>query len=82
MAELNENIRKLKREINNMQRYYGKGGANYKEKEKEIWESLDRLEHQTASYMLRDRLSFNDRYEVIILSEYELVELNQELKNI
>ena len=29
MAELNENIRKLKREINNMQRYYGKGGVDY-----------------------------------------------------
>ena len=72
MAELNENARKMKREINNMQRYYGKGGVDHTS----IRDSLDRLEHQTASYMLRDRLSFNDRYEVIILSEYELVELN------
>ena len=72
MAELNENARKMKREIKNMQKYYGTGEVDYKQ----IHESLGRLEHQTASYMLRDRLSFNDRYEVIILSEYELVELN------
>ena len=37
---------------------------------------------QTENYMLRDRLSFNDRYEVIILSEYELNELNADLKNL
>ena len=29
MAELNENVRKTKRELNNMQRYYGKGGVDH-----------------------------------------------------
>ena len=32
--------------------------------------------------MLRDRLSFNDRYEVLILSEYELSELNLDIGSI
>lgn len=40
------------------------------------------LVKQTENYMLRDRLSFNDRYEVIILSEYELNELNADLRSL
>mgnify|MGYP006091547321 CR=1 FL=1 len=30
MAELNENARKMKREIKNMQKYYGTGEVDYK----------------------------------------------------
>ena len=42
---------------------------------------LENLIHLIQNYKLRDRISFNNRYEVIALSEYELNEFEHVLQS-
>ena len=44
------------------------------------YKPIENLIHLIKNYKMRDRISFNDRYEVIALSEYELNDFEQVLK--